>query len=403
MTSATTAHILRRLTLTPSKEALERFDGHAPDEVVRAVLAAEPIQQDPPDITADSDYWAATEWWIGLMRNPAGGLHERMTWYWHGHLTSGLDKSGPQAMISQLMLLRRHALGNFRDLLQEITLDGAMLWWLDGSGSDAAAPNENYARELMELFALGRDSGAYTEADVRNGARALAGYWVDDSDDGGGSVEFEPEAAIRRPVEFLGTEVSNAAEVVDAVCDHPACPRFVARRLYLDLVGAEPTPARLDELADTFATSGLDIFRLVEAIATGDDFLSAPPRPRSALEWFLAFERLVDVEMEIWILESMGQMPLSPPNVAGWPGNERWMSSGALLAKAQAALDRSWDTATLDPVDPVADVLERAALVEVSDTTRSVLDQIASSTPDRNERSGLLHAAVALSAEFCAA
>lgn len=402
MAAATTAHILRRLTLAPSPDALDDLDDRPPAEVIRMLLDAPPIEVTPPDFDGD-DFWAPTNWWLTVMRNPAGGLHERMTWFWHGHLTSGLDKSGPREMVDQLLLLRRHALGNFRTLLREITLDPAMLHWLDGSGSDAAAPNENYARELMELFALGRDSGAYTEADVLNGARALAGYWVDDGNetgDGAGSVQFDSEGAIRRPVEFLGRSVRDVDDVIDAVCDHPACARHIARTLYLDLVGHEPEQSRLDDLAATFRRSALDIASLVEAIATGQDFVEAPPRPRSALEWFLAFERLFDRELEIWTLESLGQMPLSPPNVAGWPGADRWVSSGVLLTKAQTALDMSWETATLDPVDPVADVLQRAALADVGPATRAALDEIVASTTGRQERSSLLYAAVALSPEF---
>ena len=401
--STSTAHILRRLTLAPSASTLGAFDGRSADEVVRTLLAAAPLDVAPPTIDADGDFFATTDWWLSVMRDPQGGLHERMTWFWHGHLTSGLDKASPAMMLDQLLLLRRHALGNFRTMLREITLDPAMLSWLDGSGSDAAAPNENYARELMELFALGHDSGAYTEADVINGARALAGYWIDNDDqagDGAGSVQFEPEGAIRRPVPFLGTNVRDVDDVIDAVCDHPACSRYIARTLYIDLVGSEPTGDRLEELATVFRDADLEIAPLVEAIATGPDFLDAAPRPRSALEWFLAFERLFDTELEIWTLESMGQMPLNPPNVAGWPGTERWVSSGMLMIKAQTALDMSWDTATLDPVDPIGDVLQRAALAEISPETRAALDDIVASATDRQERSSLLYAAVALSPEF---
>lgn len=403
MSAATTAHILRRLTLGPTRAAIAELDGLGPDDVLRSVLDAAPIDVTPPTIGDDGDFFAATNWWMTVMRDPAGGLHERMIWFWHGHLTSGLDKSSPRSMLDQLMLLRRHALGNFRTLLREITLNPAMLHWLDGSGSDAFAPNENYARELMELFTLGRDSGAYTEADVINGARALAGYWVDDDDeagDGAGSVQFDSEGAIRRPVEFLGRDVRDVDDVIDAVCSHTACARHIARTLYIELVGTEPPSARLDELAALFRDGDLEIAPLVEAIATGADFIDAPPRPRTALEWFLAFERLFDAELEIWTLESMGQMPLNPPNVAGWPGTERWVSSGMLLIKAQTALDMSWDTATLDPVDPISDVLQRAALIEVSPATRAALDEIVASTSGRQERSSLLHAAVALSPEF---
>src|ERR1700687_2170069 len=137
-----------------------------------------------------------------------------MVWFWHGHLTSSEDKVGDwKRVYDQHLLLRRHALGNFRELLQAITVDPAMLVYLDGDGSTADAPNENYGRELMELFALGR--GNYSQADVRAAAGALSGWSVDDR----GRPSFDPAAGPPRPVALLGHRVNDAASVVDAICD----------------------------------------------------------------------------------------------------------------------------------------------------------------------------------------
>ena len=166
-----TLQVLRRLTFGPTDNHRARFDGMAPLDAVAVLLDDPPSTVSTRRFGDDGDDWEATEWLIGQVRRPDAGLHERMVWYWHGHLTSGIAKASPDEMMVQQEVLRRHALGNFRTLLHEITLDPAMLYWLDGSGSVAEAPNENYARELMELFALGRDSWAYTEADVRAGAR----------------------------------------------------------------------------------------------------------------------------------------------------------------------------------------------------------------------------------------
>ncbi len=390
-------HVLRRLTFGPTDVQLARFQDAGPADAVAALLDDPPLGLQTPRVGDDADWLAATEWWLAEMRRPDAGLHERMVWYWHGHLTSSIEKASADDMLAEQEILRRHALGNFRTLLRDITLDPAMLYWLDGSGSVAEAPNENYARELMELFTLGRDSGAYTEADVRAGAKALAGYWVDDDR----GVVYEPEEALRGRVQFLGRRVGTPDEVVDAVCDHPACPRFVAERLHYSFVGRLPDELRLDELARVFAESGLEIRPLVEAIVTHRSFLDAPSdRPRSPLEWYLAFERLVGADVDAWVLELLGQVPFGPPNVAGWPDAARWISSGAVLTKAQIALDFSWDTVTLDGADPVAEVLDRAGLVEVSAATRRTLDEIAGSVVGRRERSSVLHAAVALCPEF---
>ena len=139
---------------------------------------------------------------------------------------------------------------------------------------------------------------------------------------------------------------------------------------------------------------------LVEAVVTDPSLVDAPDRPRSALEWYLALELVLDVEIDIWSLERLGQVPLSPPNVAGWPGNERWMSAGVVLTKAQVAMDYAWDTPTLDDDDPVGDVLRRAQLGEVSDSSRRSLEQLAESIDGRRETSTLLCAAVAMTPEF---
>ena len=393
------AHVLRRLTLGPTPGAIESLSETTPSELIRQLLDAAPLLVDPPELTEDNEFDLPTSWWVSTMRHSDSGLHERMVWYWHGHLTSSIEKSSGWMIVDQHMLLRRHALGNFREMLREITLDPAMLCWLDGSESDAEAPNENYARELMELFALGRDSGAYTEADVAAGAKALAGYWVNEGNDN--KVEFESDGALSQPVQFLGRLAQNVVEVIDIVCDHPACARHIARRLHIEFVGAEPTPERLDQLAFVFRDNDLELLPLVEAIVTDSGFFDdAVPRHRSALEWFLAFERLVDAELDTWIMEQMGQIPFYPPNVAGWPDPQRWASSGQLLAKAQTALNESRNTEVLDADDPVGDLLRRACLPEISTETRAVLDQIVASTPHRLELSDLLHATIALSPEF---
>jgi uncharacterized protein (DUF1800 family) len=283
--------------------------------------------------------------------------------------------------------------------MQEITIDSAMLYWLDGAGSIADAPNENYAREVMELFTLGRASGAYTEADVRAAAVAFSGWWVDGEN--GNEVRFDEESGPQAPVSLLGQRVSTAAEAIDVICDHPACAPFIAGKLHAYFVGATPSDARRAELADVFVSSGLEVLPLVTAIVDHPSFLESPGnRPRSALEWFLAARHFYGVDIDQWALSLMGQVPFEPPNVAGWPGNDRWLSAGATFTKAQTASDASWDTPTLDDADPVGAVLARAGLHDVSDVTRAALDGAAAAVDSRRDRSTILHALVALSPEF---
>ncbi len=395
------AHVLRRLTFGPSLGQLEALAEIAPPDLVSQLLDADPLDVDAPELGSDDDYSRLPQWWLEVMTRPDAGLHEKMTWFWHGHLTSSLDKSSPSLMLRQHRLLREHALGNFRELLQAITVDAAMLYWLDGAGSTIDAPNENYAREVMELFALGRDAG-YTEADVRAAARAFAGWWVDgDHDD---EVRFDPASGPSSTVALLGREVGSAAEAVDAICDHPACAAHLAATLHTFLVGEVPDDARLADLAASFRASGLDIRSLVEAIVTHPSFLDARlNRPRSAVEWFVAMQHLYDLTIDWWPLDALGQVPFAPPNVAGWAGWARWVSVGAAYGRAQVAGDNAYETPTLDDEDPVADVLRRAGLVEVGDATIAALTEAATSQESRRDRSSLLHALVACCPEFCLA
>ena len=382
-----------------NSERLAQFDGWAPADVIEQLLAEEPIVPEPPELGSDDDYGKMPQWWLDVMSRNDAGLHERMVWMWHGLITSSLDKASPALMMRQHQLLREHALGNFREMVQAIATDAAMLYWLDGAGSTVEAPNENFARELLELFTLGRDSGAYTEADVRAAAAAFTGWWVDgDHDD---TVEFDPESGPQGAVELLGVSVASASEAVDAICNHPACATFIAGKVHLWMVGTQPADGHLEYLSQVFTDGGLAIRPLLEAVVRDPSFLEARlNRPRTAVEWYIAVRRFFDVEIDWWVLDGLGQVPFAPPNVAGWPGTTRWLSAGSEFGKAQLALDNAWDTATLDADDPVGDALYRAGLFEISDDTTSVLRQSIESIEGRRETASLLYSLVAVSPEF---
>lgn len=395
---ALVAHLLRRLTFGPRPGEIDRYADGDPGAVVRSLLDAAPQEPEAPGLGTDDDYSVLLRWWLDVMSSPEAGLHERMVWFWHGHLTSSLRQASPLHMFRQHQLLRTHALGNFRALMQEITVDPAMLWWLDGAGSRAEAPNENYAREVMELFTLGR--GSYTEGDVAAAAIAFSGWWVDDD----GIAQFDEAGGPQRPVELLGRRVASASEAIDVICDHDACAPFVAAKVHVALTGLAPDDARRAELGDVFRSSGLEIAPLVEAIATHDSFLDmSSPRPRTPVEWWIATQHLYATELEPWALDQLGQLPFEPPNVAGWPGHDRWISAGATFAKAAIAMDYAWDVGTLGDADPVGEVLAMAGLVDVSSETRDLLEQAARSVEGRRDRATVLHALVVMTPEFCLA
>lgn len=380
---ANIAHLLRRTTFGPHPGQVEALAGDGYDAAVDRILslgstegglyAAEDVVTEVPKAVRD-DNEELTLWWIEQMSRPEAGLHEKLTWFWHGHFTSSLEKAGPGAMAAQHELIRRHAQGNFREMARAIVVDGAMLMYLDGDGSNGADPNENLARELMELFTVGR--GHYTQADVRAAAQALSGWWVEYET---GETEWDRERAYLGVVDFLGQKGRfRPPDVVDILCDHPACAPFVAAKLHHYLAGTWPTAERTDELAEVFAD--YEIQPLVENIVTHPTFVeSRLARPRYSIEWFTAARAVLGLPpYELWTLETLGQMPFQPPNVSGWPATDRWLSPSMTLTRGNLLLDAvedlDPDTYAFSDDDPVPDALERASLYEVSDETRAALD-----------------------------
>ncbi|MCX4094171.1 DUF1800 domain-containing protein [Nocardia sp. alder85J] len=401
---AVIAQILRRTTFGPRPGGVEPMLGLGAEGVVTAVLAAPPVSPGVPRFDEESDDDAAGPLavWLQAMRHPAAGVHEKLVWFWHAHLTSSHEKVDSWSLMwDQHLLLRRHALGNFRELLDAVTVDAAMLRYLDGDGSDTAAPNENYGRELMELFALGR--GAYTQADVRAAATALAGWSVGEDL----RVRFDRGSAPDRPVTLLGRPVSGARDVVDAICDHPACARFVAGSLYRFFVGAEPAPERLDALAQVFRAANLEISVLVSAILHDDSF-PAGARPRYPIEWVVAALSacgIDDAATAYDALTALGQVPFAPPSVAGWPAGTQWLAPSCAVARSALAVQAPALPEIAGAADPVAAAFARAGLYQVSATTadaaRELHDQLRGREP--LQRSAVLLGAVLAAPEFALA
>ncbi|MCB0996512.1 MAG: DUF1800 domain-containing protein [Acidimicrobiales bacterium] len=389
------AHLLRRATLGPAPGRLEDLADLGPDGALDALIgsssadagadpSAEPIFDEPvlevPDRLRSGDTEPFLRWWIERMAEPRQGLHERMVWFWHSHFTTNRNEVATVHLVNQHELVRHNALGNLRDLVTGMVVDGAMLIYLDGDGSVGSSPNENLARELMELFTLGR--GHYTEDDVRAAARALSGWWVDWET---GDVGFDPEAGYPGTLQLLGERGRyGARDVAEMLCDHPACAPHVAGRLFEHLVGSPPSDEVRAELGQSFADANLEILPLVEAILRHPDFAaSVMARPRFPLEWFLAAGNalqvpLGDVDDHLWMLDLLGQGPFLPPNVGGWPGGDRLISPSQVLAKIGTTF---WLTGDPEPApppfpedDPVPAALMWCGVPDVSDETRRILD-----------------------------
>ncbi len=383
---AAAAHALRRLTFGPTADLVDRFAAEGPNAFTAAVdfaLAAPGLPAQPAQVNKD-DWDPVLNGWLQNLRDPIGGVHEKLTWFWHGHFAVSAVKVSNQAIMhGQQRIFRDHALGNFRDLFRAVIHDPAMLLYLDASYSNVSAPNENLSRESMELFALGRDQ--YTEADVKAGALVLAGFEVDYET---AAVRFNEEAALGGEVVLLGHRGRlRADDMVDILCEHPACALFITGKLFRYFVGETPSEARLAELAGVFSASGLEIRPVVEAIVRGPEFASARlNRPRYAIEWFTAALHAIgplreDQDQNIWpwTLEQLDQLPGQPPNVAGWASGTRWLSASQLLTRAAYvwAVSERMEPIPADGGSLVNAVLKRCCLHQVSAASRATLQQAA--------------------------
>lgn len=286
-------------------------------------------------------------WWLHRMISTTHPLRERMTLFWHNHFaTSILKVRQPTLMKQQNILIREHALGKFGPFLLEMSRDPAMLIWLDSNSNARGKPNENYARELMELFALG--VGHYTESDVREAARAFTGWHTD-----GRKFVFNRFQHDGGEKSVLGQAGDwDGGDVVRIVLEQPSASRFLVRKLYRYLVseGETPPDELLEPLAERYRTSGYDTADLVSTMLRSRLFYSDRAyrqRVKSPVEYVVGSLRALEAKSEplsdfgtpqpTRLLDGLGQALFAPPNVKGWAGGEAWLNSATLLARHNLA------------------------------------------------------------------
>jgi uncharacterized protein (DUF1800 family) len=277
---------------------------------------------------------------VWLDRMVAGGsMEERVAWFWHGVLVSGIAKvKDAESMAAQIKLLWQLGLGSLAELYKAITIDNAMLYYLDGRDSVKGKPNENYGRELMELFALG--VGNFAEADVKAAAVALTG-WT--SKRNGEPAKLAAPKHDDTPQTLLGLPgVHDVDTVVAAVLQQPACALFVAGKLGRAILGPGLDAGVITKLADGFRASGFDVRALVFALidlhrndADGGPIVLGPT------PWLVMAQRATGAQlkpdMRLNGLRAAGQVPFDPPNVAGWPGGQAWYSSATMVGRLNLA------------------------------------------------------------------
>lgn len=306
---------------------------------VSAATAADPWENDslPYDpMDAPSRRYAIGRW-IGAMIDSEQPLVDRMTWLWHGHFVSAIDKVRvARLLVDQLRLLRSAGLGDTRTLLRSLTIDPAMAIYLDLRTSTNEVPNENYSRELLELFTLGE--GSYSEDDVQAGAAALSG-WAFDRETAG--LVFRPRRHDDQLQHFLGVDgVHDLDTVIDAVMAHPALPLFLGGTISHELLG-DDDPDLIAQLASEYVSSGFVIADLVRAALTAGAQRDALPVVLGPVPWLVIAARTsgaqLDISQAAILLRAAGQLPMLPPNVAGWPGGAAWFNAGSLVARANLA------------------------------------------------------------------
>ncbi|MDW8263567.1 MAG: DUF1800 domain-containing protein [Phycisphaerales bacterium] len=279
---------------------------------------------------------AVVGWWLGRMVRGPWPLQEKLTLFWHGHFTtSARDERSAFLMWQQNELLRRQSAGNFKQFVKSISRDPAMLDYLNNSQNRKASPNENYARELMELFTLG--IGNYTERDIKEAARAFTGW----THDGEQFVCRRSDHDTGEKTFFGRTGTFDGDDIIDIIFQHPAVGPYICGKLWSHFVYEDPEPEICQELGRMLREAGWDLRPVLFTMFTCRGFYSdraIGTQIKSPIQLIVGTTRLLEVPMPpvrqlAGALDQMGQIPLAPPNVKGWPGGRAWINTSTLLVR----------------------------------------------------------------------
>jgi uncharacterized protein (DUF1800 family) len=359
-------HLLNRAGFAASAAEIERFRGLTRAEAAEKVVgtAREVASLPPPKWTSEpivpaSKYrelsledrqaeqrlnaeraFDLREWWFREMMTTPSPLTEKMTLFWHNHFATSQQKVRySKLMYEQNVLLRKYALGNFGTMLHQMARDPAMLIYLDNANSRKEQPNENFAREVMELFTLGE--GNYTEQDIKQMARAFTGWSID---------RETGEFLFRRAIHDTGEKTIfgkrgnfEGDQALDLLLGRPETARFITRKLWREFVSPSPDENEVNRLAQIYRTSGYNTAKLMRAMLSADAFYAADSRAsliKSPVEFVVGTLKQFDIEprtLRPYVTASalLGQNLLAPPNVKGWPGGENWINSASLLGRKQ--------------------------------------------------------------------
>jgi uncharacterized protein (DUF1800 family) len=272
--------------------------------------------------------------WLSVFVNTDAQLREKMAFFWHGHFACrNLNVFYQQGLLD---VIRRNALGNFRDMLHEVSKTAAMLNFLNNQQNKKDHPNENFAREVMELFTLGR--GNYTENDIKEAARAFTGW----------TSNLKGEFVFRRFQHDFGDKTVlgktgnfDGDEVLDILLSQKQTSKYITQKIYKFFVNENIDDARVNWLAERFYQSAYDIGKLMEDVFTSDWFYDEKnigTKIKSPIELLAGIQRMLPMKLEnqealTFLQRALGQILFYPPNVAGWPGGKTWIDSSSLMLR----------------------------------------------------------------------
>lgn len=277
--------------------------------------------------------------WMHAMINSSAQLREKMAFFWHGHFACRTQNLLHQQQL--INLIRQHALGNFGDLLRAVSKSGAMINFLNNQQNRKGHPNENFAREVMELFTMGR--GYYTEQDIKEAARAFTGWAALPS---GEFIfrRFQHDDGVKTILGKTGN--FQGEEVLQLLLEQKETARYITRKLWRFLVNERVDEARVEKLAEAFYQSGYEIMPLLESIFSSDWFYEQRHYGaliKSPVALIVGFRRMIPLELQredaiLLLQRALGQVLFYPPNVAGWPGGKNWIDSSSLLLRMRLPL-----------------------------------------------------------------
>ena len=344
-------HLLRRTAFGVRPDEWTQWSSLNHDQAVAALVDYDGIPETvatlPTDkfgtLVAPNDTDSLRRYWLFRFCETSRPLEETMTLFWHGHFaTSDYKVQNPSVEWRQNQLLRKHAMGSFRELIGIVAVDPAMLIWLDGNNSKKAAPNENFSRELLELFTMGVDGG-YVEQDVKQGAKAFTGWSYDDDKS---RVNYNEKDHNSEPKHYLGHEGDlGTDDILNIVARHPSTARFISKKLFEFFVHDNPPPEELERLSRIYFGSNYSIREVVRGVLNSPHFYTDEALyaiVKNPTQYAVMMTKSLDIPYK-WIndmqtfTDTMGQQLFNPPNVKGWKQGRNWINTNTLTARLNFA------------------------------------------------------------------